>query len=208
MYVPPAFSEKRLDVLHQFIRQHSFATLITTTPAGPTASHVPIVLHPDHGPLGSLQFHLARQNDQQHSLTSDSGALMIFHGPHAYISPTWYKSPVAVPTWNYLAVHAYGCPRTLNDAQLADHLRVLSSHYEPADGWTPQRLPPDVFDKMRRNIIGFEIQISRIEGKWKLNQNRSQEDMQGAMAGLSKTGNVEGMKVADLMSEAMREKTP
>src|SRR5438128_11674293 len=157
MYVPPAFSEKRLDVLHEFSRQHSFATLIASTPEAPTASHVPVILLPQRGPFGSLQFHLAKQNDQWQFLANDSKALVIFHGPHAYISPTWYKTAVAVPTWNYLAVHAYGRPRTLDDAQLAEHLHDLSSQFEPPEGWTPNRLPPEVFEKMRRNIIGFQL---------------------------------------------------
>lgn len=205
MYLPAPFSESRLDVLHALIRHHPFATLITSAPDFPAASHIPILLHPDRGPFGSLQFHLARQNDHWSLLAQSPPTLAIFLGPHAYISPRWYRAPVAVPTWNYLAVHAHGRPRMLDDAQLSEHLTLLAAQYEPAspEGWTPQRMPPEAFEKMKRNIVGFEIEISRLEGKWKLNQNRSREDVQGAIEGLTATGDVESMKVAQLMREAM-----
>ena len=164
MYVPPAYSEKRLDVLHEFMRRHAFATIVTNAPDGPSASHVPVVLLPQRGPHGALQMHLARQNEQWGVLAQGGGALVMFHGPHAYISPRWYKTAVAVPTWNYLSVHAYGRPRMLNDAELGEHLGLLVAGYEPAapQGWSPSRMPAEVLEKMKRNIVGFEIEMSRI----------------------------------------------
>jgi transcriptional regulator len=206
MYIPPSFLEQRPHVLHAFIRHHSFATIITTTPDVPLASHVPIILLPDRGQFGALQFHLARQNPQWNLLAQATDVLVIFHGPHAYISPTWYKSAVAVPTWNYLAVHAYGRPRMLDDAQLSEHLRLLVSSYEPPGGWSTERMPAEVLEKMKRNIVGFEMEIERLEGKWKLNQNRPREDVQGAIEGLLATGDAESKKVAELMKQAMQSK--
>ena len=130
--------------------------------------------------------------------------LVIFQGPHAYVSPTWYESAVAVPTWNYGAVHTYGQPRQLDDAGLAGHLRLLAAAYEPPPlaGWSTDRMPTDVFQKMQQSIVGFEIEIMQIQGKWKLGQNRSREDVRGAIRGLRESGTIEGMTVADLMSAA------
>jgi len=206
MYIPPAFREQRLDVLHDFMRRHAFASVIATGPDGLIASHAPVVLHEDRGPFGALQMHLAKQNQQVNVLSQATEVLLLFHGPHTYISPRWYKSAVAVPTWNYLAVHACGRPRMLDDSELTDHLTRLVSSYEPADGWAPQRIPPEVFEKMKRNIVGFDIEISRLEGKWKLNQNRPREDVMGAIEGLLAGGDEEGKKVAELMREAMERK--
>src|SRR5688572_25985058 len=137
MYVPPAFSEQRLDVLHGFIGRHGFASLVTSGPDGPVASHVPVLLLSERGRFGTLQFHLAKQNGRWRELAGGAPALVMFHGPHAYVSPTWYESAVAVPTWNYVAVHAYGQPRQLDDAGLAGHLRLLAAAYEPPPpgGW-------------------------------------------------------------------------
>jgi transcriptional regulator len=204
MYIPPAFSEQRLDVIHDLMRRDSFASVVGNGPDGLIASHVPVLLRPDRGAFGALQLHLARQNPQGILLAQNPEVLVIFQGPHAYISPTWYKSSVAVPTWNYLAIHAYGRPRTLDDAELTEHLTQLASSYEPVDGWSPSRMPPEVLEKMKRNIVGFEIEISRLEGKWKLNQNRPREDVLAAIEGLLATGDEESSKVAELMKEAMR----
>ena len=189
-------------MLHGFIRQHSFASVVTSGPDGPVVSHVPVLLLPERGRYGTLQFHLAKQNGQWRELAGGARALVMFHGPHAYVSPTWYESAVAVPTWNYVAVHAYGQPRQLDDAGLAGHLRHLATAYEPPPpaGWSTDRMPPDVFRKMQQSIVGFEIEITRMEGKWKLGQNRSPEDVRGAIRGLRESGKIEAMTVADLMS--------
>src|SRR4051794_28060646 len=107
MYVPAVFAESRRDVLHAFMREHSFATVVTGAGAGLVASHVPVVLLADRGEHGTLQFHLARPNPQGEALTAGAETLVMFHGPHAYVSPTWYETAERVPTWNYVAVHAY-----------------------------------------------------------------------------------------------------
>jgi transcriptional regulator len=206
MYVPTAFAEQRLEVLHAFIRGHSFATVVTAGGDGPVASHVPVLLLPASGPFGSLQFHLARQNEQAEALASGAAALVIFHGPHAYISPRWYAAEVAVPTWNYVSVHARGTPRSLDDRALIEHLRSLSATHEPEGpaAWSPDRLPAETAAKLRGSIVAFEIVIERIEGKWKLGQNRAAADVRGAVEGLRASADPDAAKIADLMEAASR----
>jgi transcriptional regulator len=196
MYIPPAFAEDRLDVLHDFMRQHDFATLITSAEAGPLASHVPMLLIPDKGRFGTLHGHVAIQNPHAQQFADAESVLAIFHGPHGYISPTWYVTPTTVPTWNYIVVHAYGRARTMNDDELREHLHAMTRVYESS--WSADRLPADVFDKLRQSIVGFAIEITRIEGKWKLGQNRTLQDRQGAIQGLRDAG---ANELADLMAQ-------
>jgi transcriptional regulator len=196
MYIPAAFAEDRLDVLHDLMRRNDFATVITNGgDDGPLASHVPMQLLADRGRFGTLQMHIAVQNPHAHQLRDVKSILVIFQGPHGYISPTWYANPVSVPTWNYIVVHAYGRARAMDDAQLREHLYALTRAYE-GDRWTPDRLPAEVFDKLRQSIIGFEIEITRLQGKWKLGQNRTRADREGAIAGLRHAG---APQLADLM---------
>jgi transcriptional regulator len=207
MYIPEEFAETRREILHDLIRAHSFATLVSNGAEGPVASHVPVVFLPASGAFGTVQFHLARQNAHADALAAGEQSLAIFQGPHAYISPRWYVSPVTVPTWNYAVVHAYGHARAMHDAQLADHLRRLAEAYEPADGgWTPDRIPQDAFAGLRRAIVGFEIEIKRLEGKWKIGQNRRAEDVRGAIDGLLQTGDPDAVRVAQMMKTALEAK--
>src|SRR5258705_13731433 len=135
MYLPAAFAETRLDVLHAFMREHAFGTLVTIGAdgaGGPQASHLPMLLLPSRGNLGTLQMHFARPNDHWKLLAdAAASALAIFHGPHSYISPAWYATPqAAVPTWNYAVVHARGTPHMLrDDDELSEDLRALGAAY-------------------------------------------------------------------------------
>jgi transcriptional regulator len=203
MYVPKSFEETRPDVLHGFIRQHPFATLVSTGDCGPVASHVPMIFHADRGAHGTLAGHLARPNEQWRALADGSpDVLAIFHGPHAYISPTWYRSgSPAVPTWNYAAVHAYGRPRLIEGPALRRHLIELTAAFEPPspDGWNVDRLPPGFLDKLQGGVVGFEIEVTRLEGKWKMGQNRAAADREGAAAALAASGDPMGADVARLM---------
>jgi len=210
MYIPSPFAESRLDILHAFIRAHDFATLITHGPAGIQISHVPALLLADRGPQGSLQFHLARANDHWQDLAGGAPAAAIFHGPHGYISPAWYSIPANVPTWNYVVVHVRGTPRTLSDDQLRDHLHALVHQYESSrpDGWHPDRLPPELFDKLQRAVVGFELRIDDLQGKWKLGQNRTRADRQGAIAGLRQAGDPQSATLADWMERALVSSEP
>jgi transcriptional regulator len=209
MYVPKAFTEDRLDVLHAFIRQHNFATLVSGAGAGDAplvASHVPVLLDAARGRYGTLQAHLARANPHGEQFTHDCGeVLAIFLGPHGYVSPRWYAKPLNVPTWNFIAVHAYGLPRVMPDGELARHLEAIADAHEPPapDGWDVRSLPGTFLEKMRAQVVGVEGEITRIEGKWKLGQNRTAEDRAGAVAGLRASGTPEAAALADAMKRAM-----
>jgi transcriptional regulator len=212
MYVPSAFAENRLDVLHRFMREHAFATLVTnagSVDGGPQVSHLPMLLLPSRGKLGALQLHFARPNEHWKALAEGKrSALAIFHGPHGYISPAWYASPQAVPTWNYTVVHARGTPRLLHDdTELSEHLLALVSAYESGrpDGWDVDRLPAEMFAKLRGAVVGFEMEITHLEGKWKLGQNRPRADTEGAIAGLRRAGGAESQELADWMAAALAE---
>jgi transcriptional regulator len=204
VYVPPYFSEKRADVLADYIRQHSFGTLITADPGTELCgSHLPFLFR-DRGAegRGTLIAHVARPNDQWKSLRPDSEVLVIFQGPHAYVSPKWYVSKLAVPTWNYTAVHVYGRPRLLDDpAQVKQVLAHSVAMYEgaAAGAWRLTDLPDDFVEKMSRGIVAFAIDVTRMEGKFKLNQNRSKEDRAGVVAALERAGGEDARAIAELM---------
>jgi transcriptional regulator len=206
MYVPITFAEERLDRLHEFIATHDFATLITNAGGEMVASHLPMLLLPARGRFGTLQTHLARQNEQWRALAAGEGAMVIFQGPHGYVSPRWYKNPVSVPTWNYVVVHAHGTPRQMEEAALREHLHALVRKYEPRDGgWDPAAaLPGEVMEKLQQQIVGFDIEITAIEGKWKLGQNRTREDREGAIDGLRQTGETEAIALAGWMAATLR----
>ena len=196
-----------MEVLHEFMRRHSFASVVTGGAEGLVASHVPVLVLAERGKYGTLQMHLAKQNGQWRELAGGARALVMFQGPHAYVSPRWYRTEVAVPTWNYVAVHAYGPARVLDDEGLAGHLRLLTAAYEtPPGGWSTEQIPEEVMRKMRGSIVGFEIEVERLEGKWKLGQNRSAEDVRGAIRGLRESGEAEAVRVAEMMSEVVRER--
>lgn len=204
MYIPSAFNETRVPVLHDFIGRHDFATIVTTGERGLTASHVPVVLIEGRGALGTLQFHLARPNEQCHDLAAGASVLAVFQGTHGYVSPRWYRTPVSVPTWNYIVVHATGTPRALDETHLREHLDALVGAYEPRDGgWSPAALPPEARQKLEQSIAGFEMEITRLEGKWKLGQNRTREDREGAIAGLRRRESHEASQLADWMEQVM-----
>jgi transcriptional regulator len=205
MYVPSTFAEERLDVLHEFISAHAFATLVSGADGELTASHLPVLLQRARGRFGTLQTHLARQNEHWRALAAGEPVLAVMQGPHAYISPRWYRNPVSVPTWNYVVVHAHGTPRVMDDAALREHLHALVAKYEPSDGgWTAHALPGDVMEKLQRQVIGFEIEITRLQGKWKLGQNRTTEDRQGAIDGLRSSGDAESSRLAEWMAATLR----
>ncbi len=195
MYLPPAFREDRLDVLHAAIRDTGLATLVTLTDQGLVASHVPLLLDPEPAPYGTLIGHLASPNPQATASRVDSEALAIFQGPEAYITPSWYATKRAtgkvVPTWNYVAVHAYGPLRFFDDpARLLEIVTRLTERHETprAAPWAVADAPSDYIAGMLRGIIGFEMPITRLEGKRKMSQNRPKEDRAGVVAGLSAEG--------------------
>jgi transcriptional regulator len=203
MYVPSPFRQDDLPTLHDLIRTYSFGLLVTAGPDGPFASHIPFLLDAGAGQFGTLHGHLARPNPQWRHFESGAELLVVFQGPHGYISPTWYERRGAnVPTWNYAAVHVHGRPRIVDEPHALDRLLSgLADTYEtgsPAP-WHLDELPPAQLAALRRGIVAFELPISRIEGKFKLSQNKTQGDRSGAIAALRDRGDAESMALAALM---------
>jgi transcriptional regulator len=195
MYVPVHFSETRLPVLHDAIRRSGIATLVTNGPAGLEASHVPMLLDPDPAPYGTLLCHVARDNPHWRS-AGEGDSLAIFLGPDAYISPSTYatkkRNPKVVPTWNYVAIHAYGRLQWFDDeARLRDLVTRLTRRQEAprAEPWAVTDAPEDYVRMMLRAIVGLSLPIARLEGKWKMSQNRPPEDRASAAASLARDGN-------------------
>lgn len=201
MYTPAPFKIEDRETLVAFMRQHSFATIVTHDGAVPHATHMPVVLRENEGPHGTLVSHLAQGNPQWRHFENGQEVLVIFTGPHTYVSPAWYATQPAVPTWNYTAVHAYGVPRIVNDhAQFAGMLRELIEFYEaPHENRWSGELPDDYRDKLMMGIVGVEIEITRIEGKFKLSQNRNEEDQNRVMAALAASGDHGDREVAEMM---------
>ena len=210
MYRPSYFREDRPEVLHALIRTHPFAQLITAGEQGLAANPLPLLIDPEASANGTLRGHLARANDQVAALRAGGQALVIFQGPQAYISPSWYPSKYAagpghgkvVPTWNSVAVHAWGVPRVVDDAawlrRLIEELTVSQEQHRP-NPWAVGDAPEDFIDTMAKAIVGIEIPIDRIEGKWKASQNRSEPDRRGVAEGLRAQG---AAAMADLVEAA------
>ncbi|HZZ93985.1 MAG TPA: FMN-binding negative transcriptional regulator [Usitatibacter sp.] len=174
LYVPPHFREDDPQALYRFIEEHAFATLVSAGPAGLHVSHVPFL--PERGEDGRVRLlaHVARANPHWQALEQAEHVVAIFHGPHAYVSPTWYSAHPAVPTWNYAVVHAHGRAKLLEEPELHDLLLRLSSGYEAPNTppWKMSALPADFTTSMLGAIVGFAIEVERLEGKFKLSQNR------------------------------------
>ena len=192
MYVPEAFAETDLNTLHALMREHPFATLVTLNDGGLVASHVPLVLAADDGEFGTLRGHLARPNPQWSTLNAEVDALCIFHGPEAYITPSWYPTKrehgKVVPTWNYVSVHANGPLRVHKDPDwLLANVTAITEQQEAsrAEAWQVSDAPERFVQTMLRGIVGIELEIVRLEGKWKLSQNRPETDRQGVVSGLT-----------------------
>src|SRR5581483_10156386 len=201
MYIPAAFKVEDRSLLYEFIERYSFATLITTAEGIPFASHLPLLLDREREVLLG---HLARANPHWQSFDGMHEGLIIFSGPHAYISPSWYATSPAVPTWNYAAVHVYGTPRLLEADQLSGLLARLVSHYEAGNERPWQYdLPEDYRQRMERAVVGVEVPITRIEGKFKLGQNRTVEDRRGMLTRL-KVGHADGQALAAFMEAYAR----
>jgi transcriptional regulator len=208
LYLPPAFREDRIDVLHEAITRTRLATLVTLAAEGLIAGHVPMLLDKEPGPYGTLLGHLASPNPQGQGVVGGVEGLAIFQGPEAYITPSWYETKrqtgKVVPTWNYVAVHAYGPVTFFNDpARLREIVTRLTTRQEAtrAQPWSVDDAPPEFTETMLKGIVGFAIPITRLEGKWKMSQNRPARDVTGVIAGLEANGEAE---VAREVAEANR----
>jgi len=204
VYLPTHFTESREEVLLDHIERHDFGLLVSRSASGQTASHIPFLVGRRDGRL-VLEGHLARANPQVAELDCGGEALAIFLGPHAYISPSWYSAGPAVPTWNYTAVHAYGEVRAIRDPRwLRDLVGRLSERHEarePPPPWRMQDQPEPFIAAMLNGIVGVELQVNRLEGKYKLSQNRPAADRPRIVAALECRGDADSRAVAQLMRE-------
>ena len=201
MYVPASFAEPDTAKLHEFIRRNSFAILTSHGRDGLIASHLPLLLDADAGPHGHLLGHMARANPQWRDVRG--GVMAVFSGPHAYVSPSWYEEGGTVPTWNYVAVHAYGSLHVVEERDgLLDILRrsVLTYEGPRPEPWAFDESAPHV-ETMLKAIIGFRIEITRLEGKWKLSQNHSEERRERVIRALEARTDENSQAIARMMSE-------
>lgn len=203
VYLPPHFTESRLEVLAEHLERHDFALIVSHGSRGLVASHVPVLVERD-GTALHLFAHLARPNPQLADLAEETGVLAIFAGPHAYISPGWYEAGPAVPTWNYADVHAYGRVRLVDDEDwLRRVLRRLTDRHEARNPtpWRMQDLPERYLQGMLKGIVGLDILVDRLEGKFKLSQNRPPADRPRIVAALEAQDGADARGVAQLMRE-------
>jgi transcriptional regulator len=211
MYLPMHFREQRTHILHELIRTQPFATLVTQSASGLVANHLPFELDESTGELGVLQGHVARANPVWKEQGGE--ALVIFQGPQGYVTPAYYPTKATnakvVPTWNYVAVHAYGPLRAIEDPvwlrAFVERLTIRhEGHRHAATGaipWQVSDAPEDYIASMLKAIVGIEIPIARLEGKWKMNQNRTREDRAGVVSGLRQDGEPGQKAMADLVAE-------
>src|ERR1700744_2164913 len=207
MYQPPLFREDRTEVQHALIRKHPLGLLITAGPAGLLANLFPFLLDADGGEKGTLRLHLARANPQWRELEAIEECLVVFQGPQDYVTPSWYatkrETGKVVPTWNYATVHAWGKPRVMNDdAWLRRQIGDLTDSREKlrAAPWQVDDAPEDFVTAQMRGIVGVELPIARIEGKWKMSQNRPAADRTGVIAGFREAGEA-GEAIAAIVEE-------
>jgi transcriptional regulator len=203
MYVPEQFRAEDVESMHRLMRARPFATLVSAGASGLAASHLPTVLKEQAPLFGAIEFHLARANPHWKEL--DGEVLMIFHGAQGYITPRWYPSKVAhgkvVPTWNYAVVHAYGRPHRQDGEWLRSHVAELSDQQErgAAAPWAIADAPARYVETMLRGIVGFRLEITRLEGKWKMSQNREDVDRAGVVQGLRERGRTDDLEISALV---------
>ncbi|MEI6714023.1 MAG: FMN-binding negative transcriptional regulator [Verrucomicrobiota bacterium] len=205
MYSPAHFRIDDRNAQIAFMKEHSFASLVTVDGGSPFASHVPVLVQENRGPCGTLVTHLARPNPQWRHFENGADVLVMFSGPHADVSPAWYVTTPAVPTWNYTAVHVYGKARIVGDhAQVVSMLHELVEANEAnrEERWSGE-MPDDFRDNLIRGIVGVEIEITRIEAKFKLSQNRP-ADVSGVVAALATSPNQTDRQLAEMMSRQVR----
>jgi transcriptional regulator len=209
VYIPGANKEDRLPVLHKLMQDQPLASLVTMGSSGLTASHIPMVLE-QNGAMGRLKCHLSRANTQWREHTPSVQALAIFSGPQHYITPTWYpekqETGKVVPTWNYVVVHAYGNLKIIEDSEwLMAHLATLVGVHEAGSPspWKISDAPADYIASQIRGIVGLELEIERLEGKWKVSQNRSERDRRSVAQGLGELNTPESLAMKTLVEESL-----
>lgn len=209
MYIPAHFRADELVALQQLMRANSFATLVSTGEDGvPIATPLPFEVDVEPERYGTLRAHMALGNPQWRTFREDKNVLIIFQGPHAYITPSWYEQELSVPTWNYATVHAYGVPTIINDpARLHEHLKTLIQTHEAQFDlpWPFEKLPDQYLEKMMRGVVGFEIEITRLEGKFKMSQNRRPNERARVARELRKSQDSSTVAVGELVDDLLKQ---
>ena len=207
MYLPAHFAEKRTEVLHQLIYTHPLAALVTLGADGLNANHMPFEIESDQAPFGTLRGHVARGNPVWRDFSQDLEALLIFQGPQVYISPSWYptkqETGKVVPTYNYMVVHAYGPLRIVEDrAWLRGLVERLTNRFEAGSSqpWKITDAPGDYIETMLGAIVGIEIPVTRLLGKWKTSQNRVAVDRAGVVKGLQEANGPDAATMANAVA--------
>jgi transcriptional regulator len=207
MYIPKHFEEPRIEVMHELMRSRPLATLVTLTSSGLDANHIPLHLVDAPAPFGTLRGHVARANPVWRDFAKDVEVLAIFHGPDCYITPNWYatkqKTGKVVPTWNYAVVHAYGTLRIIDDAVwVRAQIEALTAHNEAgfAHPWAVSDAPHEYTEKLIGAIVGFEIVITKLTGKWKTSQNQPSPNQASVVEGLNNSGMRDAAEMAALVA--------
>lgn len=203
MYTPAAFEVTDAGALHALMRAYPFAVLLSAHEDGLEATHLPVMVDTSRGTHGTLLGHVARANPHWNLFDGRRAATVVFTGPHAYVSPSWYADPHTVPTWNYAVVHAHGRPAVIDDKpRVVELLQALVARHEVAldPPWTMDQAGPGL-ERQLGHIVAFEMEITRLEGKFKLNQNRSDADRSGVIESLSASGDPLQRAVADAMRD-------
>lgn len=215
MYIPKLHEETDRSVLHALIRAHPLGAWVTLADAELLANHIPFLLDADRGEHGTLVAHVARANPVWQSFSASRDSLVIFQGSEAYITPSWYASKrthgKVVPTWNYAVVHASGMPRVMDDpAWLLPHLTRLTQTHEAARSlpWQVSDAPADYIERLLDSIVGIEIPIRKLLGKWKTSQNRPAPDRQGVIEGLLERGDEKSAEMAAMVQASARDPRP
>lgn len=214
MYLVDAFREERIDVMHALMRKHPLAILVTVNNGVPEANHLPLLIDPEPLPNGTLRGHVARANPVWRQ-AAGQGALVVFQGPQAYVTPSWYpakrETGRVVPTWNYVVVHACGRLVVHDDREWLRALVTRLTDQQEAglrQPWRVDDAPADYLDRMLGAIVGIEIPIERLAGKWKASQNRSDADRNGVAEGLGTLDDQQARAMADLVRPGMAGKGP
>lgn len=201
MYIKPPYAEDDLSVLHAHMKEWSFATLISHSSEGLHVSHLPFLLDTQRGPLGTLTTHLARANPHCDTLRTATEVLVVFNGPHAFVSPSWYSEQRTFPTWNYAAIHAHVRLEWIDDPEAI--CEILRRTYDKPLGGSRSfgAIPEELIAPRLRAIAGVELTITGIEGQFKLNQDRSVDDRLGVIAALQRQGTTQDKALAQMMAD-------
>lgn len=210
MYLPEQFKESRVEVMHALMREHPLAVLVALGSDGLNANHLPIEIDPEPAPFGTLRGHVARANPLWRDHAADVEALVVFQGPAGYVTPSWYptkrETGKVVPTYNYVVVHAYGRMRIVEDAAwLRSLVERLTGRFEATRTvpWQVSDAPSDYIDAQLRAIVGIEIPIARLLGKWKMSQNKSVADREGVLQGLRAADDTDAQALARLVEQSL-----